>query len=393
MTARRLRVLEMFEAADGGVPEHVRRLAEGLEARGQSVTVAGPPTTGLRAELERVAEEFVAIPITGSMASPVTDTRTLAAAVRLMRDRPFDLVHVHGLKPALVGRAVAIARGVPVIYTPHCFIYRNQSLRPRRSSRVRGRVLLAIERLLGRRTAAVVGVAAEERDAAVRDGLVPASRARVVLNGVDPEIGAAPRAELKRARGEGPLFGLVAGLRDQKGLPTLLEALELLGARGKAVRFAIVGDGPLAEEVAERVASGPLAETTTVLPFGGRVEPNLAALDVFVLPSYWEGLPIAVLEAMALGLPVIASAVGGTPEAVEAGVTGLLVPPSDPAALAAAIEELAGDPSRRTRMGAAGRERVAERFRIDRMVDEVLALYLEVAGESAASGVLARVDA
>jgi glycosyltransferase involved in cell wall biosynthesis len=168
---------------------------------------------------------------------------------------------------------------------------------------------------------------------------------------------------------------LVSGLRTQKGLPTLLDALELLHARGTPVRFAIVGNGPLEDEVRRRIAGGPLRGTTLLAPFDGSVARYLNALDGFVLPSYWEGLSLAVLEAMHAGLAVIATAVGGTPEAVVDRETGLLVPRSDPVALADALTLLADDPALRRRMGEAGQRRARERFGVDRMVDATAELY------------------
>jgi len=378
VTSRPARVLQLFEARDGGVPEHVRALTAGLEARGQEAVVAGPADAALRPAFDRMRSRYVPLPIVGSMFAPVRDVRTLAGVVALMRSERFDVVHVHGLKPALLGRAVAIARGVPVVYTPNCFVYRSRLERPSLTARFRSRMILALERLLGRRTAALVAVSEEEREAAVKDGVVPGVRARLVNNGVAPDLEAAPDPTLAEFRGAGPLLGLVAGLRDQKGLPTLLDALESLARDGGAPLFAIVGNGLLAGEVRRRVESGPLAATTIVVPFEGRPEPYLAALDVFVLPSYWEGLPIGVLEAMAMGLPVVATAVGGTPEAVENGRTGWVVPPRDPGALAARLREISEDSARAERMGAAGRVTAKERFGVDTMVDRLLAIYREV---------------
>jgi len=374
-------VLQLFQAPDGGVPEHVLALTAGLEAREQQVTVGGPPEAVLRPAFERMRGPYVPLPLVGAMVAPLDDVRALWGIAALTHRQRFDVVHVHGLKPALLGRAVAIARGVPVVYTPHCFVYRSRLLRPSPTARARARLVLAAERLLGRRTAAVVAVSEEERTAAIEDGVIPPARARLVNNGVAPDLDAAPDVELAAFRGDGPLLGLVAGLRDQKGLPTLLEALESLAEGGRAPRFVIVGNGPLSAEVRRRVEGGPLAESTLVVAFGGRPEPYLAALDVFVLPSYWEGMPIAVLEAMAMGLPVVATAVGGTPEAVEQGRTGYVVPPNDPAALAARLDEIATSPETAARMGAAGRQAARERFGVDLMVDRLLTLYREVAGD------------
>ena len=367
-------MLQLFEAKDGGVPEHVRALTAGLEERHQTVTVGGPPDAALRSTFERMQSRYVPLSLVGDMFAPIKDARAGAGILRLMRAEPFDLIHVHGLKPALLGRALAIARGLPVVYTPNCFVYRSRLLRPSPTAQARSRLVLAAERVLGRRTH-LVAVSHEEREAAIDDGVVPPARAHLVHNGVAPQLDAAPHAGLLAFKGDQPLLGFVAGMREQKGLPTLLDALESLATRGGAPRFAIVGNGPLAEEVRLRVERGPLAPTTIVLPFEGRPEPYLAALDAMVLPSYWEGLPISVLEAMAMGLPVVATAVGGTPEAVAHGATGFIVPPHDVQALAWRIEEVAADPERAALMGEAGRAEAERHFGVDLMVDKLLALY------------------
>jgi glycosyltransferase involved in cell wall biosynthesis len=373
--SRRLRILEVFQPPDGGVPQHVRVLAAGLVARGHDVVVAGPADAAVRAAVERSGARFVPLEIVGDLAAPRQDLRTATALSRLLRRVTFDVVHCHGQKAGLLGRLAALGAGIPAVYTGHSFVYRTQRLRPRRSAALRYHATLKAERALGRRTAAIVAVAQEERSAVIRDGLAPPERVHVVYYGVAPDRDVDADADLLAFRDGGPLLGFVAGLRDQKGLPTLLEALELLAGRREAPRFAIVGNGPLRTEVERRVREGGLTTTTLLRPFEGRVEPYLAALDAFVLPSYWEGLPIAVLEAMAMGVPTVASAVNGTPEAIRDGETGLLVPPYDAPALADAIARLAGEPETRERLGAAARALAEERFGIERMVDELEALY------------------
>jgi glycosyltransferase involved in cell wall biosynthesis len=374
-----LRVLELFEAADGGIPEHVRQLTVGLSERGHEITVAGPPHASQRPGLTAAAREYVPLELVGSLVAPGSDARALTGLISLLRRRRFDLVHAHGQKPAFVARVVAPFFGIPVVYTPNGFVYRFQHLRPRRSSRARAALILGAERLLRRRLGALIAVSDEERRAAIDDGVAPAQRVFLVENGVAPQLDAAPEPALVEFRGEGPLFGLVAGLRDQKGLPTLLDALELLAGQGRPVRFAIVGNGPFEAMVRERAGSPRLASTTLALPFAGRVEPYLAALDAFVLPSYWEGMPIALLEAAAMGLPAVASAVNGTVEVVDEGQTGLLVPSHDSVALAEAIARLAADPELRARMGRAARAQGRGRFAARRMVDETEAVYLQTA--------------
>jgi glycosyltransferase involved in cell wall biosynthesis len=374
---RRLDVLEVFQPPDGGAAEHVRLLALGLLERGHGVTVAAPADAAPRAALEAAGAAYVALPLVGNMVAPGPDRAAARGLRELLAGRRFDLVHAHAQKAGILARRAARRAGVPAIYTPHMFVYRTQLLRPRLGSGLRFAATRGLERRLGRHTAAIVAVSEDERRAAIADGIAASELVHTILNGVAPDPALPPDPELLAFRGDGPLFGFVAGLRDQKGLPTLLDALDLLAARDAPPRFAIVGNGPLEGEVRERIAG---SERVRLFPFTGRVEPYLRALDAFVLPSYWEGLPLAVLEAMALGVAPIATAVGGTPETIREGETGWLVPAHDPAALAERIVAVAADPAALRRAGDAAAADAAARFGAGRMVAETEALYLAVAG-------------
>jgi glycosyltransferase involved in cell wall biosynthesis len=373
-----LRVLEVFEPRDGGVPEHVRQLSLGLAGRGVTVTVAGCADAAPRRGLEAAGIRFVALPLVGSVPAPRADAASLRALGALVLRGSFDLVHAHAQKAGLLARPVARALGVPVLYSPHSFVYRSQVLRARRYGELRRRLNLGVERGLGRVTAELIGCARDEWRAAIEDGIVPPERCRVIENAVDLDLAVPVDAELVRFRGAGPLLGFVGAMRDQKGLPTLLDALELLARDGRAPRMAIIGNGPLWAEVEARVRGELLSTSTIVRGFGGRVEPYLGALDAFVLPSYWEGMPIAVLEAMACGLPVVATAVNGTPEAVIDGETGFLVLPRDPSALAQKMVELAGSEDLRVRMGRRAQAVARTRFTTGRLVSEMVAAYQDV---------------
>jgi glycosyltransferase involved in cell wall biosynthesis len=378
-----IRILELFEPPDGGVAEHVRLLSEGLIERGHEVTVGGRPDAAPRAALETAGIRYAALPLAGPVPDR-SDLRALRSIGALLRGGAFEVVHAHGQKAGLLGRVAARRHGIPAVYTPHAFVYRTQALRPRPSARLRYRVGLGLERALGPGTAAITAVAEEERAAALADRIAGPDRVLVVHPGVSVDSTLPPDPELESFRDATPLLGLVAGLREQKGISTLLDALERLARDGRALRFAIVGNGPLRDEVERRVRSGPLSGSTLVAPYRGRVEPYLRTLDVFVLPSLWEGLPMAVLEAMAMGLPVVASAVNGTPEAVEDGVTGYLVPPGDPVRLAERLEAIAADDAAREAMGRAAREVARSRFGVDRMVTELEAVYRAAARRTSA---------
>src|SRR5207302_1990610 len=149
---------------------------------------------------------------------------------------------------------------------------------------------------------------------------------------------AEPDPQLLQLRGERPLAGMVTALRPQKDPLLAVRAMARLAARGNVPgRLAIVGSGPLEAEVRSEIDRLDLGEHVTWVPYGGSVTPYLKAFDVFVLSSAWEALPLSVLEAMSCGLPVVATAVGGVPDAVADGVTGRLVPHGDEEALASAI--------------------------------------------------------
>ena len=210
-----------------------------------------------------------------------------------------------------------------------------------------------------------------------------ARRTEVVIHGVDVDAIAGRRAERDAARAELGLNGdellvaTVANLRSQKDYPTMLRAARRLAEAGEPVRFVSVGQGPLAAELeAERDRLG-LGERFRFL--GYREDPIrvLVAADIFCLSSRFEGLPIALLEAMAAGLPVVATRVGGVPTVVTDGMEGRLVPAGDPSALAAAVAGLR-DPTLRAGAAAAAAERVRA-FGIDRAVQRQQALYEQLA--------------
>jgi glycosyltransferase involved in cell wall biosynthesis len=162
-------------------------------------------------------------------------------------------------------------------------------------------------------------------------------------------------------------------LERRKGHATLLAAAGLLAPRALEMRYVFCGAGR--EEAALRRAAAPLGETVRFAGFRRDMGACLAAADIAVLPSLYDGLGVAALEAMAAERPVVASRVGGLAEVVVHAETGLLVPPADPTALAMALERLAGDPALRARLGAAGRERVLARYTGARMAEGTLACY------------------
>jgi sugar transferase (PEP-CTERM/EpsH1 system associated) len=303
---------------------------------------------------------------------PRLDLRTLVRLARLMRQERADVVHTHLWTSSLWGRLAALLARVPVrVVTEHDIDTWRRGWH------------FAADRFLAAITDHFIFVSREvEAFYHERLGLDPA-RGQVVRNGVDlsPFDAAVDPGEVRERIGlprDAVVAGVVGRLDERKGHRYFLEAFALLAGREPALRGLVVGEGREGAAIEARHAALGLGERVRLLGYWPSLAEALAATDVFVLPSLMEGHPLAVLEAMAAGKPVVATRVGGNPEAVEDGVTGLLVPPRDPEALANAIATLARDPERARLMGREGRRRVEQRFSLDsaRRANEELYLRL-----------------
>jgi glycosyltransferase involved in cell wall biosynthesis len=342
------------------------RLADAVRARGDEALFVSPARGPFT---ERVAEEGFPVRI--------VDVGRLHRAGgglrlrRLLRAERIDLLHTHTLAAAnAVSRLAARAARVPVISHLHIENHFRRATAP---------LLRTADNLTARACAALVAVSEDTRRAYERQGY-PA-RIEVVYNGVDPGedgLDRSLRDELGIPR-DAVLVGEIGRLCDVKGQRELIHAVARLdGAHVLLVGVDLERGGAYQAEL-EREADRLGVRGRVV--FAGRrgdVSRVLAELDVLALPSWTEGLPLVVLEAMAHGRAVVATPVGGTPEVVVDGETGLLVPPRDVDALADALRRLLDDPGLRNRLGEAGRRRVRERFSADAMTRRVLELYDEV---------------
>ncbi len=203
---------------------------------------------------------------------------------------------------------------------------------------------------------------------------------RVVYEGVpkrEPGPGGREALAVLGVPAEAPVVGNVAALTDHKDHRTLLAAMAIVSRAMPAARLLIVGDGELRHDLEARTRQLGLTETVIFAGFRQDLDRLIPAFDVFCLSSHLEGLGTSLLDAMAFGRPVVATAAGGIPEAVMDGVTGRLVPPRDAQALAGALIEMLGDEPRRIAMGQAARGRFQERFTAERMVRDTLAVYQE----------------
>jgi glycosyltransferase involved in cell wall biosynthesis len=279
---------------------------------------------------------------------------------RLIEDRAADLVHTHLLRGDLFGRLAARRAGVPFVSTIH-------STDPYRSKWYLG-PLNWLERRSLKRSSKVICISEGVRNYTCQvTGLDP-DLCEVVPNGIEMPEG----NSLEDEKADRPFtMGAIGGLTGQKGHQILVEAMRFLGDESRCL---VAGRGPLRRQLEKQARMLGVADRVRFVGWVKDIGDFLTALDLFVVPSLVEGQSLAALEAMAAGLPVVASRVGGLPEVVEEGVTGLLVPPGHPLELKDAIRDLRDDPDRRHRMGEAGRKRVGERFTAAKMAE----LYLEV---------------
>jgi glycosyltransferase involved in cell wall biosynthesis len=308
----------------------------------------------------------------------LSDARALRRLVALVRGQGFDLVHAHGQDAAILAHAAR--RFVPFAF----LVTRHVLEEPARTLRERLRARLALGALRGADAPVAVSRAAADRLEAL--GSFPPGRIRVIRNGVAlerfrPDQLGRRRVELRetlRARPGDFLLLVPAVLRADKGHRVLLEVVPYLLGLFPGIQVAVAGSGEMEGELRARAAH--LGGTVQFL--GHRVDiPELMdASDLVVLPSLAEALPTVAMEAAAAGRAVVATRVGGTPEVVEDGVTGLLVPPGDAQALAQAIMTVLRDAEGRAAMGVAARQRAHGAFGIEAQVSRTLRLWGELAG-------------
>jgi exopolysaccharide biosynthesis WecB/TagA/CpsF family protein len=383
----RLRVLHVIGGDDtGGAMSYLLPLLTGIRAQGCDAQLLCLGAGGLARAAARRGLPYAVLP----MSHPY-DVRVLPALRRHITSGDWQVVHTHGMRANLPARVVlTTVPGRPLLFTS---VHSDLNLDYSNVAKSQGYALI------NRLTRAVVdGFCCVSDDLARRlvENGVPRSKIHVVHPGIELPH-AVPTRVVASSPGPGGagapgVVGTVARLVPVKDLGLLLDSLALLQERVPDARALIVGDGPERHRLERRAAEKGLSDRVEFLGQVRRVWPALARFDVFVMTSEYEGVPISVLEAMAMGLPVVATAVGGVPEAVREGVTGFLVKrdrdrAATAAALAARIAELLLDRDLRERMGEAGRRRVAADFSSQAAARTMLAVYARAIAARPAGGV------
>ncbi len=353
----------------GGAQVHVFELARALIAAGHPCAVFvggdGPFIDQLRAASIPVWPQ----PHMLRALDPIAELRGLRDLVTSLRAFAPDLVSTHSTKAGWLGRLAARALAIPAVVTAHGWLLTPGSLEPwQRAAWIAERGLAPLARR-------VIAVSDYDRRLALEHRVVPPATLRVVHNAL-PDV---PEPLRARPWLTPPTLIAVARFEAPKDPLTLIAALDRL--RAHAWSCELIGDGPMRPEIERAIAEADLGTRVHLRGTCDDVPRRLAEAQIFVLPTEREGFPISILEAMRAGLPVVASAVGGIAEAVLSEHTGALVPPSDPAALAAALEPLICDGALRRAQGLAGRQRYLDEFSFAPHLRRIWAVYCEAMNE------------
>ena len=329
-----------------------------------------------------LAEGGVFEPVIRAMGVPVTilgkrrgiDLRLVWRLWRWLRNSKPQIVHTHLFTADTWGRLVARLAGVPLVFSTVHSVNSWQ-----------GRVHRLVDLTLALFTTRLIACTAQVAEKLHNQDGIDAGRIVTLANGVDLQRFAdVTPVDIERelgASGGGPWLAVLGRLEPVKGQAYLLECLALLRDQGIEFRCVLIGDGPERESLVEKVTRLQLADRVHLAGFRDEVPAWLAAIDVLVMPSRWEGLPMALLEAMALGKPVVAHAVGGIPDVLRDGQEGLLVPPHHPQQMMQALARLLGDTALRAQMGANALSRVRSHYSAEALARAYEKLYRDAMAE------------
>lgn len=369
----------LYPPSVGGIQSYTAALAEALASRGAEVHLVTRRAEGVPVREVRAGLHVHRVGASPNAPGPLATLAYVAGAVRTVLALPrVDVVHAHQLlSPATAALALSALAGIPILLNPH-------ACGPIGDVGVLSSTALGRRRLAAavRRADGFVAISGLVRTELLEAG-VAEERIFAVPNGVDLRrfrpAAAEERAALRRALGvsEAPLAVYAGRLAPEKGADVLVAAWPGVVARIPEARLWLLGDGAERRRLEEAVRREGVAASVRFVGAIADVAPFVRAADVAVLPSRTEGLPIALLEAMACAVPAVATAVGGSREVLRDGLTGRLVPPERPDLLAAAVVASLLDPAAR-RWARAAREEVVSRYGLDGVADTLLDVYARI---------------
>jgi glycosyltransferase involved in cell wall biosynthesis len=382
-----MHVLQVSKST-GGVGQYLRTLVTHLDKDRFRVTAVCLSEGGdeLAAELSNIdGVQAYSLRMNRFKIDLFSDAQVLFKLARMIRKEKFDLIHAHTSKPGFLARVAAMGTGVPSIYRPACFSFHDGL------PKWKAYFYAAIERVAARwLTAKILVVCEDERILARQYHVGSDSQFVTIHTGIDLSRfeEQADRRMIRASLGvpySEFLIGTVGRLSKQKAPFDLVNAAAQVHKIYPNVHFVWVGDGELMSETQNLVESLHLEEVFHFAKHRKDVSSVLKSMDCFVLASHWEGFSLSVLEAMAVGLPVVISRVSGAAEAVLDGITGYVAPIGEPQALALALGNLISNPHVAKSFGEIGRQRFQQKFTVERMIKEIEQLYENVVSDTPVS--------
>jgi glycosyltransferase involved in cell wall biosynthesis len=392
VTDNPIRVLRLIARLNiGGPARHVAILDEGLRVRGHDTLVVYGSLAAGEGSLERLLDDralpSIYVPHLGRRVRPLDDLRAFISIFRAIRQRRPDVIHTHTAKAGALGRlAAALHNAITpgrhqavVVHTFHGHVFSGYF-------GVAGSMLVRVaERALARLTDTIVAISPAQRaDLTETFRIAPPARVQTVPLGLElTPLLRAPREGrgLRQALGLGPsavVVGFVGRLVPVKDPATLVRAAALARREVADLHLIVAGDGALRASLHGLADDLGIAGSVHFLGWCSDLPSLYAAMDVFVLTSINEGTPVSLIEAMAAGVPAVATRVGGVPDVIRDGVDGMLVPAGDAPAVARAILDTISDRALAAQRARAARDRVAERYESARLVDDMEELYREL---------------
>jgi len=357
----------------GGVENHVLLLLKYLDRTRFEPVVVCPPVLAdiLRSELQAMKVDVFELEVKGPF-----DIRDMLRFISFLRREKVDIVHAHLFNASRASHFLAKLAGVRItIETNHVReAWRKGTLK----------TWYAIDRLFARFTDCIIAVSKANAAYLSEVKGIARGKIRVVQNGIDTrafDVRGRPASSIKAALGipdGAPLVTVIARLEPQKGHIYLLEAVPEIIKKYPDVVFLLAGDGILASELKAQASRLKIDNNVIFAGFRSDARRLLSSSDIFLLPSLWEGLPLVVIEASAAAIPVIATAVDGTPEVVRDGETGILIEPRNPVVITESVLRLLDNPQQARRMGQRGASYVRAHFDISKQVKGTEAIYMEL---------------
>lgn len=373
----KIRVLHIHTLpVESGSGIHTLITLQRLDKNRYEVEFACAPGGDLISKIEEIGIRFYPIKHFVNSINIFQDLLALRELVSLIKTRKYTIVHTHNTKAGFIGRLAAKLTGTPIIvHTIHGFAFH------RYESWLRKRLFIILEHIAANFSDKLISVSTPLKEWGLGLGIGKEAQYCVIPDGIEIEKFCIDGKDIEKTRSEWGIketdlvVGMVAKLWRGKGHLTLLAAMPLIIEQVPNVKFLIVGEGYLRSELEAIALKRGLKDYIIFTGFRRDIPLLTATFDIAVLPSLFEGLGRVILEAMALGKPVVASNVGGIPEVVDNGVNGFLVPPEDKEALAKAISKLLKDQELRQEMGEKAKRSITDKFAAERMVKEIQKVY------------------